>query len=226
MALAGYYIGLDEGARAEEQFNAAIAANPKYDAPYFRLALLALRREQAADAEKYLQTVLQLNPDAYEAHFHLGQLALRRGAEPDAAAQFQEALRLRPEYVEANIALGLLLSRRGDLDSALPLINKVISLRSDGAAYLERGRIRLQRRQFGDALADFRQAIALFEQQKADLAVRINDAPAQSRYAQADRARAQQEKQETEGLILRAEEYQAAAEKENRNSPATDVVPH
>ena len=220
MALGSYYGGLDEIDRAAEQYTAALAANPKFDIAHFRLGLLALYVGRPDDAEKHFAAAAQLNPDGYEAYYYLGNIAHNRGDLDRAQSQYEQALKYRTNYVEPIYGLGLVFQLQGKLDLALEQFEKAIKIVPQyPAAYKSRGTIRIERMELADALSDFQQAIRLYEQQIKQLDARIAFAEAhlQSRFAQADRKRAEKEKQDIEQQIKIAEASKAAVEQELRN---------
>jgi len=70
-------------------------------------------------------------------------------------------------YAAAIYGLGIVSYREGKVDDALAKLNQVIQLNPTQFpnAFLARGGIRAERRQYTEALADFNQAIEIYKQQ-------------------------------------------------------------
>src|SRR5262249_6631994 len=100
--------------------------------------------------------------------------------------------------------------RRDELDLAVDQFNTVINFApAYPAAYASRGAIRAGRGELPEALTDFQRAIRLYEQQITELNDKISYAEShpQSRYAQADRVRAERDIGRVEALIRGAQEH-------------------
>lgn len=217
MALGNYYAGIEELGQAAEQYNAALAANPKYDVAQFRLGLIALYLELLDEAETRFNAVVQLNPMSYEAYYHLGNIWYTRRDLDKAKAQYEQALKYRVNYVDPNYGLGNVFRDQGDNDKALAQFEKVIRIAPQHAdAYFSRASIRAERRQLFEAFADLQKAIQLYEQQVRGLDAKVayaGDHP-QSRFAQAERKRAERDKVRVADMLGRARQYKTEVEEE------------
>ena len=222
MALGSYYGGVDEIENAAEQYRAALSANPKFDVAEFRLGLLELYVGKPDDAEKHFRAAADLNPEGYEAYYYLGNIAHNRGELDKGQLLYEQALKYRTNYVEPTYGLGLVFQLQGKTDLALEQFEKVLKiLPSYPAALKSRGAIRVERRQFADALSDFQLAISSYQQQIKLLDTRIANAAArpQSRLAAADGKRAAKEKSEIEQQLKTAQAFRSAVEQELRTIP-------
>jgi tetratricopeptide (TPR) repeat protein len=119
------------------QFQAALAARPKYFQAQ-RLAGVALL--ESGDANKAipeLKAALSLEPTSAEVHFDLGRAFEATGNSSEAYAEYAAALKERVPYPEADNALGLLLLARQENEAAAEHFNAALAARPDfeGAHY-------------------------------------------------------------------------------------------
>jgi len=73
-------------------------------------------------------------------------------------------------YSDAEYALGMVFYQDGNVDQALTQYDKVLTINPQYPdAYLSRGSIRAQRRQFADAITDDTRAIEIYQRQISEL---------------------------------------------------------
>ncbi len=206
-ALGSYYASLEEIAKASEQYNAALALNPRYDIAHFRLGLLLLDSERQDEAESHFKAVVDLNSANHEAPYYLGNISFARKDFDAARNRYEQALKIRTNYAEAEYGIGHVYRQQGLDDLALAQFDKVLKLQPRyGDAYLSRGDIHAQRRQFSEALANYKQAIECYEDQVKmyNAAIALAATHPQSRVMQSEKRRNERLKTRIEALLTLA----------------------
>jgi tetratricopeptide (TPR) repeat protein len=110
---------------AEQQFQRALAIDPKYsDARYNLASAEATNGEWKAAAENYKEVTLE-KPDNAKARQHLGEVLYlwaddqaKTGDDAAAVAHYREALAFRPNDAGLHASLGVALARMKKLDDA------------------------------------------------------------------------------------------------------------
>jgi tetratricopeptide (TPR) repeat protein len=178
--LGDYFTGLEETEQAVQQYQSAILLNPRYYPAHLAKGIALVTGDRSAEAEEAFRAVLELDvkrphppyngvdfaADA-QAHYYLGNLRLERGELAPARAEYAEAVNDLSNYAPAIYGLGIVSYREGKVDEALDHFNQVIGSnpRQFPNAYLVRGSILAERRQFGDSLRDINMAIEIYRQQ-------------------------------------------------------------
>ena len=132
-----------------------------------------------------------------------------------AKAEYQEAIRYQLNYPDAEYALGVVFDQEGNIDQALAAYDEVLTVNPQYPdAYLSRGGIRAQRRQFADAVTDETRAIEIYKRQIAELEreARKSESMGLTRKAQGERKRLGY----IEDALQRALEFKSKAEEEAR----------
>jgi tetratricopeptide (TPR) repeat protein len=204
--LGDFYAGIEETELAVEQYKAAIASNAKYYPAFLSAGIALAAVDQSAEAESYFDTVIALDvkrphppfngvdfgADA-QAHYYLGNIWLDRGDLATARKEYEETLNDVTNYPGALYGMGIVSYREGKVDDALAFLNKVIEIDAVHFpnAYLARGSIRAERRQFKDALSDFNQSIEIYKQEAAALEVKaqLDEVKGLKRRAEGERRR-------------------------------------
>jgi tetratricopeptide (TPR) repeat protein len=125
-------------------------------------------------------------------------------------------------YAEAEYGIGWVYRQQDQTDLALAQFDKVIRLQPRyGDAYLSRGDIRAERRQFQEALADYQKAIEAYEEQIKSFVATIAFAEArgQSRIMQSEKKRAERDKARVEVLLQLTRRYKSEIEDSAKISP-------
>jgi tetratricopeptide (TPR) repeat protein len=217
MALGNYYAGIEDVGKATDEYNAALAANRRYDVAYFRLGLIAMSLGLNDEAESRFKSVVQLNPMSYEAYYYLGNILYAKRDLANARLQYELALKYRTNYVDPIYGLGTVFHDLGQDDLALTQFEQVIRLSPQYAgAYFSRAVIRAGRRQLFDAFADLQKSIQLYEQQirQLDATIAYAEAHPQSRLTQGEGKRAVRDKALIAGALERARQYKTEVEQQ------------
>ena len=115
--------------RAEEYFQQAIAADPKYAKPHAGLADVYSMLGKNKEARDAVRTALGLDPRLAEAHASLGFINLDLEFNiKSAEGEFKRALELDPEYPVAHYWYGRLMMMRGRFDEAIVHIKRSLEL--------------------------------------------------------------------------------------------------
>lgn len=103
---------------AIEQYEKAIAANPRFGTAYNRLGGVYMRMHRAGDAERAFRNGIDAVPDAAYLRNNLGDCYRKQGRLGEAEAEFREAIALRSDFVRAHNNLAIVLVQIGRADEA------------------------------------------------------------------------------------------------------------
>jgi tetratricopeptide (TPR) repeat protein len=224
--LGDYYAGMEETEKAIEQYSAAIQTNAKFYPAELAEGTTLVTADRPVEAESLFKAVIELevmkphppfngvdySADA-QAHYYVGNIWLERGDLTRARAEYTESLDDIGSYGGPMYGLGIVSYREGKVDEALGYLDKVIQLNATQFpnAYLARGGIRAERRQFIEALADFNSAIQIYQQQSTALENRIHadETRGRDRRAEGERKR----KDLIDATLQKALESRQAVEK-------------
>ncbi len=126
--LAEAYAARQDRAKAEEEYKAALKANPR--AVEILDALGGLKRSsyQFDEAAKYYSRALEVSPRDYEAAYGLGACALFQNQAQQALGYLRRALEIDPRSAPARLALGDALLRTGEAAAAIRELKTAVSL--------------------------------------------------------------------------------------------------
>jgi tetratricopeptide (TPR) repeat protein len=220
-----YYSGLEETQKAAEQYKAATDFNPRYYPGFLGAGVAWATADNNDQAEAAFNAVIALEvtrpqppfntsdvgADA-QSHYYLGNIWLERNALVKARAEFNAALKDLPSYDLALYGLGIVSYQERKLDEALGELNQVIKSggRQYPNAFLVRGGIYADRRQFTESLNDLSTAIQIYKEQSVALAAKAeaDDARGFKRRAEGERRR----KARIDGTLQKAEETKTTVE--------------
>lgn len=204
--LGDYYAGMEETDLAVEQYQAAVAQAPTYYPAHLAMGTTLVTADRSAEAEKAFMEVLKLDVRKPHpphngvdftadglAHYYVGNIWLDRGDLIRANMEYLTALSDISNHAGAIYGLGIVAYRQGKVDAALAKLDEVIKL--DGErfpnAFLARGGIRGERRQFVESIADFDRAIEIYKRQVValDARIRVDDERGWSKKAAGERRR-------------------------------------
>jgi tetratricopeptide (TPR) repeat protein len=144
-------------ARAAEEYEAALAADPKSVRARVNLIALYCRERQWSKAEHHFQAMVDLGLRVAEGHHNFAICLASQGETARAAGEFRTALEINPQYAPAWVGLAQLAEKEGRLDEAEASYRKAAEQAPDDAAtQFNLARMMLARR-------DSRQAIAVLE---------------------------------------------------------------
>jgi len=119
-------------------YRAAIAADPKFIAPYNNLAvLLSERKESLDEALKLSRRAIELDGSVGLLYATLGQVHRARDEKPAAIEAFKKAVSIDPKQPVFRYRLGIALAENGNKKEALASFNEALGLRKDFAEAAE-----------------------------------------------------------------------------------------
>lgn len=134
LAFGVIYMMNEEYALAEQQFQAAIAANPGNTQPYYSLGYLYSRQKQFDKATELFENLLKLHPEEVSSYFHLGRIAVMSGKNLDQGeANLKKYLQTehsdeRPSFAFAHLLLGHIYKMQEKKDMAKGEYEKALEL--------------------------------------------------------------------------------------------------
>lgn len=143
---------------AIEQYEKAVASNPRFTTAYNRLGIVYQRMGKLDEAMNILQQGVRADPNAAILHNNLAYCFLVQNRLVEAESECREALRITPEFKRARMNLAVTLARANRLAESLVEFSQVVP--SDVAHY-NIGVIRLDQRDYAAAEKAFHQALAL-----------------------------------------------------------------
>jgi len=145
---------------AQEQFRAILEQDPNSTSAHLLMgeALDGLHRTDEAIAE--FKSAAQLDPKQPEVHFGLGYLYWKLRNFDEAKREFEAELALNSKHAQAQAYLGDIELESGNLDAAEGLLLRATQSSDQiRMAYLDLGKLRMQRKNYADAAEAFRSAI-------------------------------------------------------------------
>jgi tetratricopeptide (TPR) repeat protein len=221
-ALGDYYASIDQVEKAVGQYKAAIAANARYDVAHFSLGVLLLDNGRNDEAEKSFRAVIELDPASYESAYYLGNIAYSRKSFDEARGRYEQAVKVRQRYPEAEYGIGHTFRQQDDNDLALLHFDMAIEEAPRyGDAYLSRGDIRSERREWTAALSDYRKAIECYEEQirKYDADITYAEAHPRSLVLQSDKKKKERIRARIQSVVIQARNVVAEIEKSLNKTP-------
>jgi len=154
---------LGQEEKAKYDFKKAISFVPKTEDDYLGSGSAKYYLGDNQGAITDYNEAIRLNPNLAYAYNGRGATKDDLGDNQGAITDYNEAIRLKPNDADTYYNRGIAKSALGDKQGAIADYNEAIRLKPDDAdAYYSRGLIKNER---GEALADFRKAAELYQQQ-------------------------------------------------------------
>jgi exosortase/archaeosortase family protein len=151
-------------ARAEEEFKAAVAGDPRSSEALMALGSLYLARDDRVRAEPFLKKAAELAPLRSALRLRYADFKLRTGAPEEGKRLIEEITRKAPDYVPAWIRLAQLALAEVKTEECASLVNKVLSRDPvNYEALLLRGDLWLAKGQSTNAVADFQRLARVYD---------------------------------------------------------------
>ncbi len=152
----------EEAAKAEQEFRAALEAEPEKPALHLFLGYALAQQQKLDEAMTEYREALRLNPSFVAARIYLGSALFRKGDVDGAIGEYREALRLNPKSAVAHTSLGNALAIKGDLAGAMAECRQALSLDPNNwAAHLELGSLMRRQGDIDGAAAEAREALRI-----------------------------------------------------------------
>lgn len=151
---------------AAEELRKAIAIRKDAAGYYEHLGSVLIDLQKWSEAKEVLESAIKLAPQSFRAYFKLGQVAEELDDPQLALQRYTEAIKRGPRYFEAYASLGRLYIDLGYPDHALQVIQsgqQVVQPGSEEDANLHQllGTIHQQKRDYDQAIAEFRKALEI-----------------------------------------------------------------
>jgi tetratricopeptide (TPR) repeat protein len=111
-----------------ELFKEAIAADPKFAQPYYRIGYIHWEKHHHDEAISWLRQALSVQPDHWRSVYILGCVFSSLKRDDDALIQYRRAAELNPDDDGSFYLIGTILSKREKFDEALPNFEKAVAL--------------------------------------------------------------------------------------------------
>ena len=155
------YESMDDLNQALQDFNTALALEPKSEACNNRANVYFTKRDYDRAVQDYSKA-LELGPDNAGAHLYRGHALKNVGLYDHAIRDYSEVLILDPDNADAYTSIGIIHSLRGDHDKAIRNYDQALKLDScDPYTYLNRGASYNAKGNFDSAEKDFGKALEL-----------------------------------------------------------------
>jgi eukaryotic-like serine/threonine-protein kinase len=120
---------------AVQEFQKALALDPRNAEAYQYLATTYESQGRLAEAEASIKKAIALRPDHWAGYNTLGTFYYRRGKFSEAAAQYRKVIELTPDNASAYINLGVMLKNLDDQAGARQAYEQSIAINPSYAAY-------------------------------------------------------------------------------------------
>jgi tetratricopeptide (TPR) repeat protein len=113
---------------ALELFKKAIAADPKFAQPYYRIGYIQWEKHDHDEAIRWLRKALSVQPDHWRSTYILGCVFSSLKKHDEALIYYRKAAELNPEDNGSFYLIGSTLARQEKFDEALPNFEKAVAL--------------------------------------------------------------------------------------------------
>jgi tetratricopeptide (TPR) repeat protein len=146
--------------KAKRYYLQALERNPDLPNVHYALAVTCYHLGDLPAAAHHFREVTRLDPLRVEAFINLGAVLKLLREYRDAIAALQQAIRIDPQHPDAHYNLGLVHRCNGQADLASQAYRKALCLDPCMPdAHLNLANILLERKNFGQALAHYKQAL-------------------------------------------------------------------
>jgi tetratricopeptide (TPR) repeat protein len=122
------YGKIGNGNKAEEHYNAVVAAKPdQFPDAYYNYGVLLMKEEKLKQAEQAFRKAVALAPSNEAAHNNLGYLLEHEGKLDEAAAEYRKLLELSPSSRPAHFELGRILVNQHQYQEAIEQFQQTLT---------------------------------------------------------------------------------------------------
>ncbi len=149
---------------ALQEFQKALAINPRDPDAIMGIAAAYEQMGRAQDAEERYKTAIALKPDYWDGYNSLANFYDRQGRYADAVAQYERVIQLTPDNAAAHSNLGAEYQSIGDkasLEKAESSYKKSLQISPTYAAYANLGNLYMDERRYADAADATHKALQL-----------------------------------------------------------------
>jgi len=177
--LAGAALERAKSPEAEQEYQLALAIDPKSSDAITALTNLYMAQHRFPDAENLLRKLAIAHPNDASVHFQLGRMFAIAGKNEDAAVEFQAGLKLDPSDVRAQGDLADVYVRLRKFEDAGQIYDKLLTTSpNDADLHHLLGRALLQEKKFPDSERELLKAVQLkpdMGEAYGDLALAANE---------------------------------------------------
>lgn len=145
-----------------EDYNTAIAVDPKYDSAYINKGVILMTRGELDNAIKEFEMVIKINPQSADAYTNRGSAYYRKGNLEQALTDYSMAIAMDATLGATYINRALVYKERDDFGKAITDFTTAISLNPDLVKpYLIRGDLYMKTGDVERAVKDYEKACSL-----------------------------------------------------------------
>jgi len=149
---------------ALQEFERAIAINPKITPAYLGIGQIQRQRGNLAEAVAAYARAVELEPTNFDAQYGHGLSLQLLGKITDAIRAYINALYIRPNDFDANLNLATAYLQYGESSAALPYAKTAVKIKGDsGPARFNLGAIYAALNDHDNAIVEYQQAAELME---------------------------------------------------------------
>ncbi len=161
-ALGGLAARRGDFATAEDEFRAALAADPSRPDILAELGGVLAELRRFSEAIESLREAVRLNPELAEAHYNLGTILAHLERFEEAIPCYRRAVALTPDDADLQNNLGYALLQTGDFEQSQEHFERAVAINPNGAdAHFNLGRVLEVRQQPEQATEHYRTAASL-----------------------------------------------------------------
>ena len=132
-ALAGYYFGQQDYAKAIQYYKKATDLAPTFSSAFNLMGYAYRQNVEYANAEQAFKKYIELIPNDPNPYDSYAELLLKMGKYDEAITQYRKALSIDQNFINAHQGIGMALLYKGKADEAAAEINKITGkARNDG----------------------------------------------------------------------------------------------
>jgi tetratricopeptide (TPR) repeat protein len=119
LAAGRFHEGQGHLARALEQYQQAVASDPKSLEAWNRLGVVLDRMGRFKEADDAFKKAIAVAPDAAYLHNNLAFSYMTQARWTESEAELNQAVRLKPDFLRARVNLGMVLAQQDKFDEAM-----------------------------------------------------------------------------------------------------------
>ena len=147
---------------AQQDFDKAVALNPKYPEAHLNVGIVNFRQGRAEAALQSYDAAIKFKPDYGDAYLNRGATLLQTGRHAEAMADFDRVLQLRSNNEQVYLNRGMAYLKLGKLQEAVNDLDEAIRLNPNlASAYMNRGVVDAMQGHIESALSDIDKAAQL-----------------------------------------------------------------
>jgi Flp pilus assembly protein TadD len=138
-----------------------LAKNPSAWCAQANLGWILASQQKYDEAREHLVASLAVKPDNAQAHCNLGRVLSLEGKFAEADAQFEAAVRIKPKDAEIRGSYASALAEQGRREEAVRQLRELLQLKPNTEARSQLATLLYQTKKFGEAVAEYRQVLAV-----------------------------------------------------------------